>query len=108
MSSIDSTFGNLLAGTPHFQTDLAIPVAARLKILGPIVEKEGDYCYDGNRCRPENLGWRFVQHLSLGDNSPTAIEVNDGMWDDDILATFHEAAGCEYYYRYEKDWGWND
>ena len=59
------------------------------------------WCYDGNRTKAENLGWRFRQDHGALD--PEAIKA--GKYDRLIEATFHGAADAEYYYRYEKDWG---
>lgn len=62
---------------------------------------DGGYAYDGNRCLPENLGWRFIQ--SHGLRSPCDIE--SGTLDGLIEETWHESARAEHWYRYEKDWG---
>jgi hypothetical protein len=59
------------------------------------------YCYEGNRTRSSELGWRLRQ--SYGSLDPVSIEA--GCHDAEIAATFHDAADAEYYYRYEKDWG---
>lgn len=59
------------------------------------------WCYDGNRTRSSELGWRFRQDHGALD--PVSIEA--GAHDAKIAATFHNAADAEYYYRYEKDWG---
>ncbi len=59
------------------------------------------YCYDGNRTLGSELGWRFRQmHGSLNPE-----EIERGTHDGLLAATYHEGASCEYYYRYEKDWG---
>jgi hypothetical protein len=62
------------------------------------------FCYDGNRTRPENIGWRASQTVGF-DMSPEQIEA--GEYDEAIAIGYHEAADSEYYYRYEKDWGWD-
>lgn len=59
-----------------------------------------DYCYDGNRTLSSELGWRLRQ--SFGTLDPVSIEA--GAHDSEIASTFHEAAGAEYYYRFEKIW----
>ncbi len=60
-----------------------------------------DYCYDGNRTLASELGWRLRQ--SFGALDPVSIEA--GAHDSEIAATYHEAAGTEHWYRFEKDWG---
>jgi hypothetical protein len=59
-----------------------------------------DYCYDGNRTLGSELGWRFRQ--SFGALNPE--ETARGTHDAQIASTYHEAAGAEYHYRFEKIW----
>ncbi len=101
---MDATFATVLTGTNcHAERD-ALDEAVERRFARLTIEQRTDYgyCYDGNRTKPENLGWRFRQ--MHGDLSPLAIEI--GLHDDAIAATYHEAAASEHYYRYEKDWGW--
>lgn len=81
------------------------------------------YCYDGNRTRPENLGWRLLQAVELSHleqpgagcmgspalknkkvPTPTVEAIEAGQFDEVIEITWHEAASAEYWYRYEKQW----
>lgn len=57
--------------------------------------------YDGNRCKPENLGWRFIQHFGMH----TVEDILAGKCDEAIEWSWHENARSEYWYAYEKDWG---
>lgn len=97
------TFTALLAGAPHFKTRIQGAVAARFQAIqhrlvqGP----EIGVAYDGNRCLPKNLGWRFAQ--SHGE--PDSTEILAGKWDAEIEDTWHKAARAEHWYRHEKDWG---
>ena len=102
-------FLSILSGNDHYSevTDAKEAIAERAKILIPNFKPrtvpnacEG-YCYDGNRCKPENLGWRLIQ--GYGEPHPDAVK--DGAWDLQIEETYHEAAGAEHWYRHEKDWG---
>jgi hypothetical protein len=100
----NNTFLGVLTGTDQFsQPDpLKAAIAVRLTALIPAIkQKEGDYCYDGNRCKPENLGWRFQQEIG----HPSLDEVKAGKWDDEVEWTYHHAANAEHYYRFQKDWG---
>ena len=112
---MDATFATILTGTNcHTEQDaLCEAVAERFEDINwkePFAERTMDhpeargfgYCYDGHRCEAESLGWRFRQ--SHGDVAISEIEA--GKWDEQIAATYHEAASSEYWYRYEKDWGW--
>jgi len=102
---MNGTFFNLLAGTPHFQTPgVDAAIAARFLLIrhgGNFTYRDGDFCYDGNRCKPESLGWRFVQTFG----APCVAEIKGGALDAEIAATYHEAAEAEHWYRFEKDWG---
>jgi len=106
---MDNIFASLLTGNDHYTpaNDVKTAIAVRAtKLIPNFVQKQWspgdlDYCYDGNRCKPENLGWRFQQ--SFG--SPEPLQIEAGEFDAQIEATYHEAAGAEYWYRYEKDWG---
>ncbi len=110
---MDSTFAAVLTGTSPFAADdFTEAVAARyllIKDTKAFVERGPDhpdvsfgFCYDGNRCRPENLGWRTAQTVGFELNPE---QIAAGEYDDQIAIGFHEAASSEYYYRYEKDWG---
>jgi len=102
---MDNTFASVLTGAdcwgPHKVKET---VAERAKTLLPTLKQEHpegyDACYDGNRCKPENLGWRFRQ--SWGDHK--LEDILSGKCDAEITATYHDAASAEHYYRYEKDW----
>lgn len=85
-------------------------VANRARILIPDIEKkpfEDWFDYSGYRTAPENLGWRFQQRLRIRgkDDRPDPERIREGEFDSEIESTFHEAAGAQYYYTYEKDWG---
>ena len=110
---MDSTFAAVLTGTSPFESDAFTEAVAKRfeSIKGGEAFAERDenhpdamfgYCYDGNRCRPENLGWRSAQTVGFR-MSPELVEA--GEYDEAIAIGFHEAASSEYYYRYEKDWG---
>lgn len=91
---------------PFYNQDKEIKaaVAERFVLLLPYLKQEnGPSLYDGNRCRPENLGWRFLQMMGLATLSVESIK--HGLWDEEIEATWHEAAKSEFYYMCEKDWG---
>jgi len=103
--------GALLTGCRHQDTTIDKVVAERIKQIGPgLRRRHGDYIYDGNRCRPENLGWRVLQNHRfapkfLDRGEIVAKDVLSGKWDDLIEHTWHDAASAEHWYRYEKDWG---
>jgi len=88
-------------------TPLKTAVERRATVLIPSWTKRvGDYLYNGNRTMPRNLGWRFAQRFAMRKlDQPTPKEVLQGKFDDDLEATWHEAASSEHYYAYEKDWG---
>ena len=107
---MDRTFVSILTGTDCWGANPvkeAIAKRAAEIISGFTPKSDKDhpaglgYCYDGNRCKPESLGWRFEQMFG----SPEPQEILDGKWDAEIEETYHEAADSEYWYRYEKDWG---
>lgn len=115
---MDNTFMAILTGTSPFEaTELDEVVAKRFEKIKDgeaFAERDAShpdshgmgFCYDGNRCRPESLGWRFRQmHGRATDSNLNLGEIKSGLWDEQIAATYHEAASSEYYYRYEKDWG---
>lgn len=105
---MDNVFVSLLTGNDHYTPANPVKdaVAQRAAVLIPGIPQQHpkgyDACYDGNRCKPENLGWRFQQYFG---NPSDPQEVLDGEWDEQIVATYHEAASAEHWYRYEKDWG---
>jgi hypothetical protein len=111
-----NVLATLLTGTNcHTKQDaLCEAVAERflaIKDTEPFAERDHThpechfgYVYDGNRCEADSLGWRFRQ--SHGDFPTTAIL--EGLCDEQIAATFHEAAGAEHWYMYEKDWGYDE
>lgn len=116
MSNNAALFNAVLTGTsPYATDDFSKAVAERFEaIKGGEAFAERDenhpdamlgYCYDGNRCRAENLGWRCSQTVGF-DMSPE--EIAAGAYDEQIAVGFHEAASAEYWYRYEKDWGHED
>ena len=102
---MSNTFLGVLTGNDHFSAanPVKAAIAARLtQIVGGITEGDSkEFAYDGNRCKPENLGWRFQQWFG----APNPQEILDGKWDAELEQTYHDAAGAEYYYRHEKDWG---
>lgn len=109
---MDQTFLQVLTGCDMAQADpIKVAVATRFAQILPTLKRRGGlevpahlwherHIYDGNRCKPENLGWRFRQ--SFGDPEPETILA--GAWDAQIEATWHEAAKAEYWYAYEKQW----
>ncbi len=104
MSNLDGNFLGVLTGCDFFTPPNSVKTAIAKRaaeIISTFTEKNGDYCYDGNRCKPENLGWRFQQEIGFPDHQ----EILDGKWDKQIEYTWHYAAGSEHHYRYEKDWG---
>ncbi len=91
-------------------------VAARfLAIRKGLKRRTGDYLYDGHRCLPEELGWRFRQNLSLKLHEPGGLawnpypelpaEIEEGKHDGKIEHTWHDGASAEWYYTHEKDYG---
>ena len=101
---MNNAFQGVLTGTdcfgPHNSVKAAI--AQRATVLIPkITQRTDEHCYDGNRCKPDNLGWRFQQEIG----SPEPQEILDGKWDEDLEWLYHHAANAEHYYRHEKDWG---
>lgn len=101
---MDNAFLGVLTGTDCFGPLDAVKtaIAQRAMVLIPkITPKTGEHCYDGNRCKPENLGWRFQQEIG----SPEPQEILDGKWDEEIEDIYHHSANAEHYYRFQKDWG---
>lgn len=104
---MDNVFISLVTGNDHYTPDNPVKVAIKTRVVEilPGIEQKHprgfDACYDGNRTKPENIGWRFQQ--SFG--SPDPQEILRGSWDEQIIKTYHEAASAEHWYRYEKDWG---
>ncbi len=107
-----ATLANLISGNAHHTTSVDQAVEKRFieireqgPLLSPVLVGHRDigsgYCYDGNRTEPENLGWRFAQYY----DHITSEEIASGEYDEAVIWTYHEAASSEYYYRYEKDWG---
>ena len=109
-NNLGQDFLTVLTGSDcRGRSSLKDAVARRATILLPSIQGRGDsnqddyfrgYVYSGSRCRPENLGWRFIQ--SYGEPSP--YEVLCGRWDTQIAETVHEAAAAEHWYKYEKQW----
>ncbi len=95
---------SLITGTSPYKNDeVTQAIAARfeqIKGTPAFAERPGDYCYDGNRCASENLGWRFRQ--SYGDPSQEGLD--SGEWDAALAAVYADAASSEHYYRFEKQW----
>lgn len=121
----DKTFVQILTGNDQGgASDLKQAVAARAAVLIPsFTPRRGDYAYDGHRCTPKNLGWRFLQNVRLSRlpqqpggcvgprelagadlPEPTIEAIERGEFDRAIEATYHDAAGAEWWYRYEKQW----
>lgn len=63
--------------------------------------RDNGHLYNGNRCKPENLGWRFIQSYGMHK----AEDIASGKCDDLIEGAWHENASAEHWYTYEKDWG---
>ena len=112
---MDNTHLALIAGTPHdfSQPEIDKAVADRfVQIKDGYKRKGGDRVYGGNRCLPECLGWRFRQNVcGLSNPLPkdlTPDNINAGKFDEKIFTTYEEAASSEHWYKYEKDWGWDD
>lgn len=88
------------------QVDDAVMARFR-EIRAGLRERTGNYIYSGGRC--QNLGWRFRQRFRLrSEVEPVATEIESGLWDSEIEATWHGAASAEHWYRYEKDYGRDD
>jgi hypothetical protein len=101
---MDAVAKAILTGTAPDNDHPALyqAIADRFKIIvSGLTQKTGDFIYDGNRCAPENLGWRFVQNFGI----TVPRHVTNGVWDTEIEKTWHEAADAEYWYAHEKDWG---
>ncbi|KKN11350.1 hypothetical protein LCGC14_1027320 [marine sediment metagenome] len=110
----DNVFAAVLTGTSPYAPDaFTEAVAKRFELIkggeafaeldsSPHASHGTGYCYDGNRCRPENIGWRAAQTAGF-HMSPEQVEA--GEYDDQIAEGFHAAASSEFYYRFEKDWG---
>jgi hypothetical protein len=97
-------FLGVLTGNDHFTPANRVKDAIATRaahLISKITPKEGDHCYDGNRCEPVNLGWRFQQEIG----NPSVQEIVDGKWDAEIEWIYHHAANAEHYYRNQKDWG---
>lgn len=87
-------------------------VADRFKQIAPgLKRRTGQYLYDGNRCSPEQQGWRFHQNFAgqLARHritpEPTPETILAGKHDAELEANWHDAASAEHWYTYEKDWG---
>ena len=104
---MDNVFLGVLTGTdPYFGQDIDIKraVAQRFEgIKAGFKQQAGDLVYTGNRCRPTELGWRFIQN---GGGNWTPLDIIVGKADSGIEATWHDAASAEHWYTYEKDWGY--
>jgi len=104
-----NVINSLLTGTaPIESNEIHQAVAIRFeRIRDCLVERTGDYVYIGNRCVPQNLGWRFCQNVGgfLGCTDFNPAEILAGRFDAEIEETWHDAAGAEHWYMYEKDWG---
>ena len=100
---LDRVFIGLLTGKhSSCETPVEIAVALRFNQIRSTLKPQTDCrCYDGNRCLPEQQGWRFIQ--SYGERP--VEEIAAGKWDAIIEKNWHDCADAEYYYRYEKDWG---
>jgi hypothetical protein len=110
--TVDNVFYGILTGNDAFvgeDVQLKAAIAERFKaIKHSIPQKSGDYLYSGNRCEPENLGWRLLQNFyrfPVVKDLPSVEDIFYGRIDEEIISTYHEAASCEWYYTYEKDWG---
>ena len=101
-------FASLLTGryAPRQLPQLAQAIKTRFITIRPkLVERKGDYCYDGNRTAPDEVAYRpwtaFV--ADVGDCWEAILR---GEKDAEIEEIWHERAQSEHWYRYEKDWGW--
>lgn len=77
------------------------------RIVGGLQRKQGEYVYDCNRCCATQLGWRFLQMFGPFRN-PAVDDIKAGRYDEQIEATWHEAASSQHWYQFEKDWGWGE
>lgn len=110
----NNLFYSLITGnSPTDADDFSGAVAARFLLIKDgeaFAERDAShpdsmgmgFCYDGNRCEADNLGWRTRQTVGF-ELSPEQIAA--GEYDESIVIGFHEAASSEHWYRYEKDWG---
>ena len=116
MSNNDAIFHSILTGSsPYAADEFSKAVAERFEAIKggeAFAHRDQSYpgaftgfCYDGNRTQAENLGWRTAQTVGF-EKSPEEIAAGD--YDEQIAIGFHEAASSEYYYRYEKDWGYDE
>jgi len=81
------------------------------QIKAGLSRKVGDYIYSG-RTNPTQLGWRFRQNYEsecgkhlFSRRCAKDIDTNDilnGVYDDLIEYTWHDAASAQYWYTYEK------
>ena len=102
---------------------LSAAVAERFTLIRPKLkeryddsERRGGYIYNGPRCHPDNLYWRFHQNLrkspedilGQGLRAPITEEeikgVIDGRFDKELEETWHDAARAEHWYRYDKQY----
>lgn len=106
-----------MTSTEELAAAVDAAVAARFRAIKPtLTEKRGDYCYDGYRTSPEELGWRFRQNMCIKSrdihtwqpHETMPVEIAAGKYDKEIEATWHSAAGASYFYQFEKDWGHPD
>lgn len=96
---------SLITGdSPFAPDDFTEAVAARysaIRLTEAFAPRGGDFCYDGHRTEPKNLGWRCAQVAGY-EETPEAVLA--GRYDTVIAAGYHEAAAAEHYYRFEKIW----
>lgn len=74
----------------------------RAKTLLPTAERFPGALYDGSRTKPERVAERVAYH---GRREFTVDEIRRGKADETLVSTYHERAGVDYWYTYEKDHG---
>jgi hypothetical protein len=76
------------------------------------------YLYSGRRTKPESVVNKFLAEVrpeslfrgkweeqGLKTGHPTPESIAAGEWDREIEESWHDRAGAEYWYKYEKDYG---
>ena len=116
MNNVDPYFISTLTGNAPQVDDgehakaIDLVVAERFKAIRCLFKQRSPewHDYDGSRTCPENLGWRFRQYMrtkmNVADGDIDLSKFGNGEYDREIEATWHEAAGAEYWYHNEKEW----
>lgn len=118
----DATGIRILFGLPHNEGKrLLNSIAERRfkRIRSNLTRKTDEYLYGGSRCCPVNIAdrfsgyafrkgiWHHYQWQGLRGNLRyvwACLSTWIGWQDVKIEKIWHERAGAEYYYTYEKDW----